>query len=121
MIHSNCTRILGFEVLTTVVMKVITPCSLLKINRCFGANISLPWSGPIKPSEIPSEISIYVGSKRKNEERASVKIGPSWERMKWLDSQMTTERTNRRQEQEFRMALKGGGFVGIRRSFCGVK
>jgi hypothetical protein len=33
--------------------------------------------------------------------------------MKLLSSHMTTEQTNRRQEQKFRMALKRGGFVGL--------
>jgi hypothetical protein len=32
--------------------------------------------------------------------------------MKPLGSHMTTKRTNRRQEQEFRMALKRGSFAG---------
>jgi hypothetical protein len=39
----------------------------------------------------------------------------SWDRKKPLVSHTTTERTNRRKEQEFRMALKRGAFAGLGR------
>jgi hypothetical protein len=44
-------------------------------------------------------------------EWTSVPIGSPWDRMKQLGSHTTTERTNRRQEQEFRAALKTGDFL----------
>jgi hypothetical protein len=46
------------------------------------------------------------------EEWTSVPSGSPWDRKKPQSTHMTTERTNRRQEQEFRMALKRGGFAG---------
>jgi hypothetical protein len=49
------------------------------------------------------EIFDYIGSGRGIEEGTSVPIGSLWDRMKHLGSHTTTER---RQEQEFRMALK---------------
>jgi hypothetical protein len=45
----------------------------------------------------------------------SVPIGSPWDRMKPMGSHTITERTNRRQEQEFRMGLKEGGFIGLGR------
>jgi hypothetical protein len=50
---------LGFEVLTTVVMKNIiswdiTQCSPFKVSRHFGKNTSPPSSGSINPSKIPA-------------------------------------------------------------------
>jgi hypothetical protein len=59
------------------------------------------------------EISDYIGSRREMEKWASVPIYSPWDSMKSLGSHMTTERTNRREEQEFRMALKRGGFAGV--------
>jgi hypothetical protein len=46
------------------------------------------------------------------EECTSVPIGCPWDTMKPLGSHMTIERTNRRQEQQFRMTLKRGSFTG---------
>jgi hypothetical protein len=48
------------------------------------------------------------------EEWTSVPFGSLWDRKKPLGSHTTTERTNRRQEQELRMALKRGGFADLR-------
>jgi hypothetical protein len=51
---------LGFEVLTAVVMKRhifwdITPCSLLKVNLCFGGSLSRQSSGSKnKPTKKPA-------------------------------------------------------------------
>jgi D-alanyl-D-alanine dipeptidase len=59
------------------------------------------------------EISGYVGSRREMEEWTSVPIGSPWDRMKPLGSHTTSEQTNRRQEQEFKKAMKGGGFAGL--------
>jgi hypothetical protein len=59
------------------------------------------------------EISDYIGSRRESEEWNSIPIGSSWDRMKPLGSHTTTDRTNRRQEQEFRKAPKTGGFAGL--------
>jgi hypothetical protein len=42
-----------------------------------------------------------------------VPIGSPWDRMKPLGSHMTAERTNRKQEQEFRMTLKRSSFAGL--------
>jgi hypothetical protein len=56
------------------------------------------------------EILGYIGSWREIEKRTSVPNGSPWERMKLLGSHMTTERTNRRQEQEYMMTLKRGSF-----------
>jgi hypothetical protein len=84
-----------------------------------------PSSGLKKPSKIPVrkqvvsqvigwlENSDHVGSRREMEEWSSVPIGLLWDRMKLLGSHKTTEQTNRRQEQEFRMALKKGSFAGL--------
>jgi hypothetical protein len=56
------------------------------------------------------------------EEWTSVPIGSPWGRKKPLDSHTATERTNRRQVEEFRMALKSGGFSGLgKRQGKGVK
>jgi hypothetical protein len=49
------------------------------------------------------------------EEWTFVPIGSPWDRMKSLGSHMTTERTNRRQEQEFVMALRRGRFCWTRK------
>jgi hypothetical protein len=49
------------------------------------------------------------------EEWTCFPTGWSWKRMKSLGSHTTTERTNRRQEQDFRMALKRGGFAAVGR------
>jgi hypothetical protein len=38
--------------------------------------------------------------------------GP-WDRLEQLGSHPTTERTSRRKEQEFNLALKRGGFAGL--------
>jgi hypothetical protein len=47
------------------------------------------------------EISDYIGRRREMEEWNSIPIVSLWDRMKPLGSHMTTEQTNRRQEQEF--------------------
>jgi hypothetical protein len=47
------------------------------------------------------------------EEWTSVPIGSPRDSMKPLGSHPTTERTNRRLEQEFRMNLKMGVFAGL--------
>jgi hypothetical protein len=47
------------------------------------------------------------------EEWESVPVGSPWDGMKPLGSHKTTERTNRRPEQEFMMALKRSSFAGI--------
>jgi hypothetical protein len=52
------------------------------------------------------EILDYIGSRGDMEEWASVPIGSLWDGMKPLVSLMTTERTSRRQEQEFTMVLE---------------
>jgi hypothetical protein len=54
------------------------------------------------------EILGYIGSRREMEEWTSVLIGLPWDRMNPLCCHTTTEGTNRRQEQELRMTLKGG-------------
>jgi hypothetical protein len=59
------------------------------------------------------EILDYVGKRREMEECNSLSTGLLWERMKLLGSHMTTVRTNRRQEHEFRMALKKSSFAGL--------
>jgi hypothetical protein len=59
------------------------------------------------------EISNYIGSRKEMEEWISIPIGWPWKRMKLLGSHTTTERPNRRQEQEFWLALKRGGFAGL--------
>jgi hypothetical protein len=46
------------------------------------------------------------------DEWTSVPSGSPWDRMKPLGSHMTTEQTNRRQEQKFRMGMKRCGFAG---------
>jgi hypothetical protein len=46
-------------------------------------------------------------------EWTSFPVGSLWDRMKPLGSLMTTERTNRRQEQEFMSALRRGDFTGL--------
>jgi hypothetical protein len=91
----------------------------------FRRNISPPSSWLNKPSKIPMrkqvagqvigwlEILDYIGSKREMEERNSVSTGLLWGRMKLLGSHMTTVRTNRRQQQEFRMALKRDSIAGL--------
>jgi hypothetical protein len=42
------------------------------------------------------------------DEWTSIHTGLLWERMKLLSSHMAAERTPRRQEQEFKVALKRG-------------
>jgi hypothetical protein len=57
------------------------------------------------------EISDYIGSRKEMEELTSGPIGSLWDRMKPLGSHRTTERTNRRKEQESMIALKRGGLL----------
>jgi hypothetical protein len=59
------------------------------------------------------ETSDYIGSRREIKEWISVSIGSPLDRMKLLGSHTTTERTSRKQEQEFRMAQKRGGLAGL--------
>jgi hypothetical protein len=47
------------------------------------------------------------------EEWTSFPIGSQWDKMEPFHSHTTTERTNRRQEEEFRMAKKRDGFAGL--------
>jgi hypothetical protein len=54
-----------------------------------------------------------MGNRKEMEELTSVLIGSPWDGMKLLGCHATTEQTNRRQEQEFMMALKRGGFAGL--------
>jgi hypothetical protein len=65
-----------------------------------------------KKSNQLATISDYVGRRREMEEWSSVLIGSLWDRMKSLGSHTTTEQTNRRQDQEFRMVLKRGSLAG---------
>jgi hypothetical protein len=62
----------------------------------------------------------YIGSRREMEEWTSVPFGSPWNTTKLQGSHMTTEQTNRRQEQEFRLVLKRGGFadLGKRQGKC---
>jgi hypothetical protein len=54
-----------------------------------------------------------AGSRREIEEWTSIPTDSPWGRMEPLGSHMTTEGTNRRQEQKFRMALKRVGFTDL--------
>jgi hypothetical protein len=62
------------------------------------------------------EILYYIGNRKEIEEWTSVPIGSPWDRMKPLCCHAPTEQTNRRQEQEFMMALKRGCFAGLGKS-----
>jgi hypothetical protein len=59
------------------------------------------------------EIYDYVGSRREVKKWSSVPIGSPWDRMKPLGPHTIIQRTEKRQEQEFRMAQKRGGFAGL--------
>jgi hypothetical protein len=57
----------------------------------------------------------YIGSRREMEKWTSVPFGSPRNTMKLLGCHMTSERTNRRQEEEFRMALKRDCFADQRK------
>jgi hypothetical protein len=58
-----------------------------------------------RSSNLLAESVGLLGIGKEMEEWASVGIGSPWNRMKPPGSHTTTDRTNRRQEQESRMAL----------------
>jgi hypothetical protein len=57
-------------------------------------------------------ISDYIGNRRKWKSGPQFPLTHLWDKMKPLNSLTTTKQTNRREEQEFRIALKMGGFTG---------
>jgi hypothetical protein len=86
----------------------ITPCSLLKVNQVFGRIYRLHHQGRISRARYQSasrrQEKIVIGNfglHRKQEGNGRMELSSHW----------LAERTSRRREQEFRMALKMSGFA----------
>jgi hypothetical protein len=65
--HSSNIRVVGFAVLTAVVMKSsifwdITPCSPFQVNRRFGGTYSLRLQGRRKTSVRVDDAPAYIGT-----------------------------------------------------------
>jgi hypothetical protein len=111
-------------VMKSTVFWDITQSSPLKVSRRFGGTYRLYLQVRISRARYQRESSDKHSNRLagdfglcKNREGngmwTSVPTGSPWDRMKPLESHTTTERTNRRQEQEFRMALKRGSFAAL--------